>query len=317
VNGFNISNALSQFGWSSLSLHDKGDALSDMRLLSLDHIYAFANDISSSVTKYLGQDVHFDVVQDLSLQLFEIFPEISPIISGLCIQLSTLHSAVPWIKMMELASSAILKTKGQDMETILYGSIIYKTITTLAGMNTALDNEDTFIHNCLHNLLASIFSCDKCFIQEWANKSLESSSTYQPDWCASVKFWKNKYNIIATEAKSKANQNRGIISDYVKLGRELKLMLEKLIYSGVNEPEVYGLLLKGGVLEIYMMDIKVDGIYRFVEIDTVNLVTNFTEMTNLMRTLPILYRLKERVLSIAKRLELVELQKSKGITVNP
>ncbi|KAI8874671.1 hypothetical protein K501DRAFT_160226, partial [Backusella circina FSU 941] len=257
VNGFNISNALSQFGWNSLSLHDKGDALSDMRLLSLDHIYALANDISSSVTKYLGQDVHFDVVQDLSPQLFELFPEISPIISGLCIQLSVLHSAVPWIKTMELALSII---------------------TTLAGMNTASDNDDTFIHNCLHSLLASIFSCDKYFIQEWANKSLESSSAYQPDWCASVKFWKNKYNIIAIEAKPKAKQNRGTISDYVKLGRELKLMLGKLIYSGVNEPEVYGLLVKGGVLEIYMMDIKVNGIYRFVEIDTVNLVTNFTEM---------------------------------------
>lgn len=72
----------------------------------------------------------------------------------------SLHSAVPWIKVMELASSVIMKTMGQDMETIVYGSIIYKTITTLAGMNTASDNEGTFIHNCLHNLLASIFSCD-------------------------------------------------------------------------------------------------------------------------------------------------------------
>lgn len=173
------------------------------------------------------------------------------------------------------------------------------------------------IHNCLHNLLSSIFSCDKYFIQDWANKSLESSLIYQPDWCASVKFWKNKYNIIATEAKPKAKQNRGIVSDYVKLGRELKLMLEKLIHCGVNDPKVYGLLVKGGVLEIYVMDIKVDGIYRFVKVDTVNLVTNFTEMVNLMRTLPILYQLKERVLTMVKRLELVELRKSKGLTVNP
>ncbi|KAL9544867.1 hypothetical protein PS6_008542 [Mucor atramentarius] len=194
---------------------------------------------------------------------------------------------------MELASSVIMKTMGQDKETVLYGSIIYKTITTLTGIITASDTEDTFIHNCLHSLLLSIFSCDKYFIQEWANKSLESSPTYQPDWCASVKFWKNKYNIVATEAKPKAKQNRGIVSDYVKLGRELKLMFEKLIYSGVDNPEVYGLLVKGGVLEVYMMDIKVDGIYRFVKVDTVNLVTNFTEMTNLMRTLPILYQLKE------------------------
>jgi hypothetical protein len=94
-------------------------------------------------------------------------------------------------------------------------------------------------------------------------------------------------------------------------------MLEKLVHSGVDNPEVYGLLVKGGVLEIYMMDIKVDGIYRFVEVDTVNLVTNFSEMINLIRTLPILYQLKERALSVARRLEVVKLRKSKGITVNP
>lgn len=47
VNGFDVSKALSQFGLNSLLLHDKRDALSDMRLLSLDHIYALANDISS------------------------------------------------------------------------------------------------------------------------------------------------------------------------------------------------------------------------------------------------------------------------------
>ncbi|KAI9364712.1 hypothetical protein BD770DRAFT_378800 [Pilaira anomala] len=149
-----------------------------MLLLSLDYIYALSNDISLFVAKYLGQDVHFDVIQDLSLPLFELFPDISPIISGLCLQMSALYSAVPWMKMVEPTSSVIMKTKDQDMETILYGSIIYKTVTILAGMNTASDNEDTSIHNCLHDLLASIFSCDKYFIQDWANKSLESSSTY-------------------------------------------------------------------------------------------------------------------------------------------
>jgi hypothetical protein len=120
--------------------------------------------------------------------------------------------------MMELASTVIVKTMGQDIETVLYGSIIYKTITTLGGMTTSSDTEDTFIHNCLHNILSSIFSCEKHFIQEWANKSLDTSLAYQPDWCASIKVWKNKYNIIATEAKPKAKQNRRITSDHVKLG---------------------------------------------------------------------------------------------------
>lgn len=92
-------------------------------------------------------------------------------------------------------------------------------------------------------------------------------------------------------------------------------MLEKLILSGVEKTEVYGTLVKGGVLEVYVMDFKVDGIYRFIKLDTVNLVTNFTEMIHMMRTLPILHQLKERALAMAKRLEVVELKKSRGITV--
>jgi hypothetical protein len=94
-------------------------------------------------------------------------------------------------------------------------------------------------------------------------------------------------------------------------------MLEKLVHSGVDNPQVYGLLVKGGVLEIHMMDVKVNGIFRFVEVGTVNLVTNFSERINLIRTLPILYQLKEKALSVARKLEAVELRKSKGIIVNP
>jgi hypothetical protein len=81
-------------------------------------------------------------------------------------------------------------------------------------------------------------------MQEWANKGLESNQTYQLDWCASVKFWKNKYNIIAAEAKPHTKQNRRMVSDYVKLARELKLMLEEIIKSGADQPVVFGMLVK-------------------------------------------------------------------------
>lgn len=67
-------------------------------------------------------------------------------------------------------------------------------------------------------------------------------------------------------------------------------MLEKLVLSRVENLEVYGLLIKGGVLENYLMDLKVDGIYRYIKLDTLNLVNDFTKMINMMRSLPTLHQ---------------------------
>lgn len=82
-----------------------------------------------------------------------------------------------------------------------------------------------------------------------------SSTTSQRDTITSVRFWKSTYDVVAAEAKPRTKQRREIISEYLKPGRELELMLEKSVLSVVENPEVYGLLIKGGVLEIYLMDL--------------------------------------------------------------
>jgi hypothetical protein len=92
-------------------------------------------------------------------------------------------------------------------------------------------------------------------------------------------------------------------------------MLEELIKTGVDSPEVFGLLLNGGVLEMYIMDLKANGIYRLMEIESVSLVTNFSEVIHLNRTLSLLYRMKERALAVAKILEMIEHDKSRGVTL--
>lgn len=97
----------------------------------------------------------------------------------------------------------------------------------------------------------------------------------------------------------------------------MKLMLEEVVKSGAEEPEVFGLHVHGGTLGLYVMDIKSDGIYRLIDVDTLNLVTNFTEIFHLSRTMVLLHRFKDRALAMAKRLEAVELQRSKGQKVKP
>lgn len=94
-------------------------------------------------------------------------------------------------------------------------------------------------------------------------------------------------------------------------------MLDSLILTGVEEPEIFGILVKEKKMYLYTMDLIADGLYRLVDVQVLNLVTNFTEITQLQRTLPLLYRFKERLLRLAERLEKAELVNALGKASTP
>jgi hypothetical protein len=50
-------------------------------------------------------------LDDVAIEPFELGPMISPEVTELCIQLSTLHHSINWMKMMEAAANVIDKTK--------------------------------------------------------------------------------------------------------------------------------------------------------------------------------------------------------------
>ncbi|KAG2226897.1 hypothetical protein INT45_010176 [Circinella minor] len=51
-------------------------------------------------------------------------------------------------------------------------------------------------------------------------------------------------------------------SDLVKLGKEMKIGVEKLVNEGVEEPEVVGIVVEGVEMTTYKLDLKYDGQYR-------------------------------------------------------
>ncbi|KAI8884615.1 hypothetical protein K501DRAFT_130576, partial [Backusella circina FSU 941] len=88
---------------------------------------------------------------------------------------------------------------------------------------------DMFLHNFVCHLVSFIFSCDKLFLHEWVNCTLESSNFYKPDRLASINPWKTNYNITIGKIKPPSKTNRGALSDFVKLVRQVKLALEDMI----------------------------------------------------------------------------------------
>lgn len=67
----------------------------------------------------------------------------------------------------------------------------------------------------------------------------------KPDWIAYVKPWFKKFNIIACEVKPPSKVGRGDISDYVKLGIEMKDMLNGIMDARVASASVLGILVEG------------------------------------------------------------------------
>lgn len=67
----------------------------------------------------------------------------------------------------------------------------------------------------------------------------------KPDWIAYIKPWFKKFNIVACEVKPSSKVGRGDISDYVKLGIEMKDMLNEIMNASVGPASVLGILVEG------------------------------------------------------------------------
>lgn len=59
--------------------------------------------------------------------------------------------------------------------------------------------------------------------------TLDSHNPHKPGWIASITPWKTTYNVIAGEAKTRETQNRGVISDFVKLGRQREWLVSRIV----------------------------------------------------------------------------------------
>ncbi|KAG2226918.1 hypothetical protein INT45_010197 [Circinella minor] len=64
------------------------------------------------------------------------------------------------------------------------------------------------------------------------------------------------------EVKKQGKQANIYESDLVKLGKEMKIGVEKLVNEGVEEPEVVGIVVEGVEMTTYKLDLKYDGQYR-------------------------------------------------------
>jgi hypothetical protein len=154
----------------------------------------------------------------------------------------------------------------------------YRAPRLARPLNASDTAEDSFVYNYLNAYLDNIFSTERLFYQAWANLTLNSSKdNLKPDWTLYIKPWFKKFEITSCEVKPPGKVGRGDVSDFVKIGLELKGMLDSIVEIGVENASVFGILVEGQSISFYCMNV-VGPAYCLYQLGSPQLITKSSQL---------------------------------------
>ncbi|KAI8364356.1 uncharacterized protein BYT42DRAFT_212166 [Radiomyces spectabilis] len=139
-----------------------------------------------------------------------------------------------------------------------------------------------FAEFCLMPYLKTLFPRSEGFQISDPTRSSEAGKAYisltnntliapEPD----VVISKDDVERLGGEFKRPNKKCVSVSNDLVKLGNELKFMLDTLIHDGNNDSTyVVGILLEGVKCSTYKLDLNYNGVYRLVELSCSDLMSN-------------------------------------------
>ncbi|KAG1544971.1 hypothetical protein G6F49_010936 [Rhizopus delemar] len=285
IDDVNICQELKQFRATSSHLTATQGNIRDIRILSLYLIFPFMLSTNDSVTKYMPQSTR------------------------------VLKLRVGWMEMKNKCNEIITDaTKSKDTNDLIASFIFFELVPRLTKEVDANETgEDTFIKNYINCFFDNIFSVDNHFYQPWANIILinTNDSQYKPDWFAYVKPWIKKFKLATCEIKPPSKVGRGDISDFVKLGIEIRDMLDEILNIGVDDASVVGILIEGKQVSTYAMNTK-SGVFRMIQLGEYNVIEKLSELGHFPALFTGLMQVKNIALDTARAIEKIEREHSLG-----
>ncbi|CAJ0843215.1 7504_t:CDS:2 [Entrophospora sp. SA101] len=172
------------------------------------------------------------------------------------------HRRKIWtIESSDAARKNIKESKSliRDLWSTVKDDVIILKVYYAVSVNNL--NEDTFSHNHITPLLSSIFSNTELLECEWSNNELNASSYRKqkfdpclegrkPDFSVYVSAYKHKAHLLVAEFKPPRNKGQRLWGDLVKLGNEMKDVIDKIIEDdGVDRNvAVCGIIVQGKYL---------------------------------------------------------------------
>lgn len=141
-------------------------------------------------------------------------------------------------------------------------------------------NEDSFVHYYLSSLLSSVFASDPLLKMKWANGQLikNNNAAFKPDFLVYNISGSVKCVILIAEFKP-IEQNSYVESDLVKLSKQMKDTLNKLVIKGVTKPRICGIHCEGENVHTYVMDLPSPKLYRIINASKIKLFKNVDQMS--------------------------------------
>ncbi|KAI8381207.1 uncharacterized protein BYT42DRAFT_565680 [Radiomyces spectabilis] len=131
----------------------------------------------------------------------------------------------------------------------------------------------------------------------YVDSSSGKSTSMMPDYVMYAQpTARTNFDLFFVEVKSWPNKGNKHETDTIKLGKEMKLGIDKLVNRSVEDPMTVGMLVEGCHVKTYYMDLKFDGQYRMVEMARYKLPGN--RVDGLLIVPPVLESMKQMKLII-------------------
>ncbi|KAI9278494.1 hypothetical protein BDA99DRAFT_8377 [Phascolomyces articulosus] len=182
--------------------------------------------------------------------------------------------------------------------------------------------EDTFVHRYLADLLNVVFDMSDLVDSAWANKALNLDNSslneiqYKPDYLIYFFFKDDDQKTLFTAEVKPVSRNVGVVNDTVKLGYEMKLIMDVLIEVGVANPIVCGLIVKDAQCEGYIMDLKYEATYRLTRICQFKLPKSFQDLPLFVPAVEAMLQLRTFIESTALSMSEKQENKAKNLKIS-
>ncbi|KAI7887121.1 hypothetical protein K492DRAFT_189536 [Lichtheimia hyalospora FSU 10163] len=116
-------------------------------------------------------------------------------------------------------------------------------------------------------------------MEEKDNKRVSGNEVMKPGYRASIRSVQRVIYLLTSEIKLLINyskENTG--DDKVKLGNEMKFMLQSSQRLKVHDPKSYGLLVQGQTCSVFLTDAIYKPMYRIIDMSIFQLITKIQNL---------------------------------------
>ncbi|OAD01816.1 hypothetical protein MUCCIDRAFT_111155 [Mucor lusitanicus CBS 277.49] len=301
VDDVNVSQKCRDIKANTVNLTNAPESLSDLRLLCLNDMYLFEQELDRSISRYFGSSSHRRIITSIH---YKQYSASSP--SNAWKWCNQVKDNAPFDYIESLAVCAgftIEATTSKNLVDIHTAQVLNDLLPSFLFRPPNAAIEDTFVQAYLSPALRSVFVTHERLQYEWANAALSSDEVkYKPDFKVFTQILNKKLMLVVTEIKPPTSHS-SVESDTVKLGRQMKYCFNQLVLSGVPSPVVCGLKFDGFFMETYAMDMTAPKIYRIFKLASVDIYRDLSQFTLIPTIVSYLLQIRSIAVKVAKDAE--------------